>query len=292
MDWIDKISFSKGHGPLAAQGQDHKFGFRRMAPKVMEHSHWHGHIEINYLFNCSAEYLINGQNIHVPQGRMLIFWASFPHQMVSTQGDGELVNIYIPLQTFLTWKLPNEFVSNLLHGGVIVSDNLHDSDTQITKTWQKDIEKETSAMLYQVISEIQARVKRLAIEDYSTFNSIEGDYYKTNRSLVSGLSHIQTMLRYIAEHYDEKITIAQVADSTGLHQNYAMKLFNRVMHISIKQYINQLRLQHAQALLIDTDKAVLNIALEAGFGSISRFYDIFQRNFSMSPLEFRRSLGY
>jgi len=96
------------------------------------------------------------------------------------------------------------------------------------------------------------------------------------------------MLRYIADNYDQKVTIEDVSGSTGLHKNYAMKLFNRVMKVSIKQYINQLRLQHAQALLLDTDKPVLNIALEAGFGSVSRFYDIFHREFATSPLEFRR----
>jgi len=72
-----------------------------------------------------------------------------------------------------------------------------------------------------------------------------------------------------------------------LHKNFAMKLFSRIMRVTIKQYINQLRLQHAQALLVDTDKPVLTIALEAGFGSVSRFYHIFQVEFSMSPLKFR-----
>ena len=67
-----------------------------------------------------------------------------------------------------------------------------------------------------------------------------------------------------------------------------MLIYVWIMKISIKQYINKLRLQHAQALLIDTNHAVLNIALEAGFGSISRFYDIFQREFKMTPLKFRQ----
>ena len=95
------------------------------------------------------------------------------------------------------------------------------------------------------------------------------------------------MLRYIADHYDQKVTISDVATATGLHPNYAMKLFHRVMKISIKQYINRLRLLHAQALLVDTEKGVLTIAIEAGFGSISRFYDIFQQELQMTPQQYR-----
>lgn len=296
-DWVEKISFTEA-SPLAVQAQDTQFGFHRKKPAVMPHSHWHGHIEINYLFDCSADYLINGQEITVPEGRMIIFWASFPHQMTASRGDGELVNIYVPLQSFLTWRLPSHFVSQLLHGEVIVSNSLYSCDKELTQIWESNIKCHDPLLTSQVISEIRGRIRRMSIEDYTTFElaspMIKKAYkqgsMQEDKQVLSGLNHIQTMLRYIADNYDQKITIENVSGSTGLHKNYAMKLFNRVMKVSIKQYINQLRLQHAQALLIDTQSPVLNIALEAGFGSVSRFYDIFQREFSMSPLEFRRKV--
>ena len=290
LDWVGKIAFSDGSSPLETEGQENKFGFRRLAPKVMTHSHWHGHIEINYLFNCSADYLINGKKISVPEGRMLLFWASYPHQMIETQGEGELVNVYVPLQSFLTWKLPDDFVSKLLHGEVIVSNSLYHCDEKITRIWENDIAENNYTLTVQVINEIRGRIRRMSLEEYSTFDLANRAINEGSKPIVRGLFHIQTMLRYIADNYDQKITIENVSQSTGLHKNYAMKLFNRVMRVSIKQYINQLRLQHAQALLIDTENPVLNIALEAGFGSVSRFYDIFQREFQMSPLEFRRSV--
>ncbi|WP_340679879.1 helix-turn-helix domain-containing protein [Paraglaciecola sp.] len=290
LDWVGKIAFSDSSSALQSQGQENKFGFRRLAPKVMTHSHWHAHIEINYLFNCSADYLINGKKISVPEGRMLLFWATFPHQMIETQGEGELVNVYVPLQSFLTWKLPDDFVSNVLNGDVIVSNSLYKCDEQLTRIWESDINKNDYTLTVQVINEIRGRIRRMTLEDYSTFDFINRSTKEGSKPLVKGMFHIQTMLRYIADNYAKKITIEDVSNSTGLHKNYAMKLFNREMRLSIKQYINQLRLQHAQALLIDTENPVLNIALEAGFGSVSRFYDIFQREFQMSPLEFRRSV--
>ena len=142
--------------------------------------------------------------------------------------------------------------------------------------------------MLQVIDEIRNRIRRMSLEPYSTFNLSSSERKPDQKALISGLPHIYTILRFIADNYDQKITIDDVAKYTGLHPNYAMKIFNQVMKISIKQYINKLRLQHAQALLIDTNNAVLNIALEAGFGSISRFYDIFHREFNMTPLQFRQ----
>jgi len=290
LNWIRDIGYSTD-SPLEQQGHENKFGFYRHKPEVMPMSHWHGHIEINYLFDCSADYLINGKKISVPEGRMLLFWASFPHQMTATQGDGDIVNIYIPLQTFLTWKFPGNFLNLLLQGEVIVSDSIYISDDETTRIWEKNIAQNNESLIVQVIDEIRNRIRRMSIEQYSTFNIATQPMKDVNKSTPIGNSHVQTMLRYIADNYDQNITIENVSESTGLHKNYAMKLFNRVMRVSIKQYINQSRLQHAQALLVDTEDPVSNIALEAGFGSVSRFYDIFKREFSITPIEFRRSIS-
>lgn len=83
--WVEKIEFDNS-SPLATQGREHQFGFRRHRPEIMNESHWHGHIEINYLFDCSADYLIDGRKVPVPEGRMLLFWASIPHQMIASRG--------------------------------------------------------------------------------------------------------------------------------------------------------------------------------------------------------------
>jgi len=289
MDWVSRIQFNED-SPLEAQGHEHSWGFQRHKPQIMDTSHWHGHVEINYLFDCSATYLINGKKIHVPEGKMIIFWASIPHQMIASEGDGEMVNIYIPLQAFLSWKFKDDFISEILHGEVLVADKLYSSDRLITRMWENDLAQKQLPMMMQVIDEIRNRIRRMSLESYRTFNLSQTNSEAERKSLVSGLSHIEAILQYIADNYDQKITIEDVAKVTGLHPNYAMKLFHRVMKISIKQYINKLRLQHAQALLVDTNEAVLSVALKAGFGSISRFYDIFQKEFLKTPQQFRNEM--
>jgi AraC-like DNA-binding protein len=287
--WVERIIFNES-SPLQSQGYENNFGFQRHKPEIMDCSHWHGHIEINYLFNCSADYLINGKKISVPEGKMILFWASIPHQMIASEGDGEMVNIYIPLQAFLSWKFSDQFIKEILHGEVLVADILHANDRHLTAMWETDLKEKVLPLMTQVIDEIRNRIRRMSLESYSTFDlsKISGDI--DTKSLVTGLPHIQTILRFIADNYDQKITIKDVAAETGLHPNYAMKLFHRVLKISIKQYINKLRLQHAQALLIDTNGPILNIALQAGFGSISRFYDIFQREFHKTPQQYRNEV--
>lgn len=285
-EWLNRIIFDYS-SPLTRQGNEHKFGFRVHKPDVMPHSHWHGHIEVNFLFDCTAVYLMNGRAVTIPAGRMVLFWASIPHQLTSSSGDGYMVNIYIPLQAFQQWKLPSEFIGALLRGDVLVADTAHLSDLELTRLWDIDLAQKNEALTAQVISEIRGRIRRMALESYQCLGTDDKTPRKEQKNPVTGLSHIDTMLRYIADHYDQKVTISDVAAATGLHPNYAMKLFHRVMKISIKQYINRLRLLHAQALLVDTEQGVLTIAIEAGFGSISRFYDIFQQELKMTPQQYR-----
>jgi len=289
LDWVNRIKFNES-SLCEVQGHESKFGFQRHKPELMTSSHWHGHIEINYLFNCSADYLINGKKISVPEGKMILFWASIPHQMIAKEGEGDMVNIYIPLPAFLSWKFSNAFISEILHGEVLVADNLHSSDELLTLMWEEDLAKNSPSLTLQVIDEIRNRIRRMSFEGFTTFALSAGERKSAGKPLVNGLPHIQSILRYIADNYDQKITIEDVAEVTGLHPNYAMKLFNQVMKISIKQYINKLRLQHAQALLVDTYNPVLNIAFEAGFGSVSRFYDVFQREFKMTPQQYRHDI--
>ena len=65
-------------------------------------------------------------------------------------------------------------------------------------------------------------------------------------------------------------------------------LSQRVMQQTMKQYITAMRINHVRALLSDTDKTILDIALTAGFRSSSRFYSTFTRYVGMPPQQYRK----
>ena len=49
-----------------------------------------------------------------------------------------------------------------------------------------------------------------------------------------------------------------------------------------------MRINHVRALLSDTDKSILDIALTVGFRSSSRFYSTFGKYVGMSPQQYRK----
>ena len=66
-----------------------------------------------------------------------------------------------------------------------------------------------------------------------------------------------------------------------------MTQFKNVMRISIKKYIHRMRINHAKALLIDTNRSIIDIALSIGFTTNARFYDIFKQLEGMPPKQYR-----
>ena len=98
------------------------------------------------------------------------------------------------------------------------------------------------------------------------------------------------MTRFVGEHGLDDIDVEAVAKAAGLHPNYAMTLYKRAFGMTIKQAITRHRLDAAQSMLIATDRSIANIAFDCGFGSLSSFYEAFEKRFAISPSHFRKAL--
>ena len=101
---------------------------------------------------------------------------------------------------------------------------------------------------------------------------------------------MEQMACFIANHYTEPLHTEDIAKVVHLHPNYAMSLFRKYFGINMLEYIMQYRIAHAQRLLITTKLNVSEVALEAGFGSVSQFYHVFKGACGQLPSEYRSGL--
>ncbi|HYF50229.1 MAG TPA: helix-turn-helix domain-containing protein, partial [Planctomycetota bacterium] len=139
-----------------------------------------------------------------------------------------------------------------------------------------------------VLLEIEARLRRMALQlpppgkNGST---------KTKASIPSGgFGKVEQMAQFVAENYTKEMRVSDIAKHAGLHPNYAMSLFRRTFGVSLMDYLMQHRISHAQRLLATTDAKILDVALDSGFGSVSRFYAAFSSVCKQSPKEYRASM--
>ena len=57
---------------------------------------------------------------------------------------------------------------------------------------------------------------------------------------------------------------------------------------TITEYINELRINYASNLLINTNTPILDICFDCGFQGVGYFYKVFKDKYSISPGEFRK----
>lgn len=259
-------------------------------PSPMRRPDHHNEIELNFLESGTVTYLLGGRKIVVDSGRLSVFWAAIPHQIIDFGRATSYFVATIPLQWFLQWRLPEHFVQPLLQG-LLVSEPTTDravSDSQQFAHWEEDLLGEGAELQKAVLLEMQARLVRLAL------NLPVRPAPKTNRGRMTtitdtGLNKVEQMACFIARNYTERLTVQQIGDCVGLHPNYAMNLFQKNFGTTLINYLTQHRISHAQRLLATTDQTIADIAFSSGFNSISRFNDAFRRACGSSPREYRRS---
>ncbi|ROO33642.1 helix-turn-helix domain-containing protein [Salinisphaera orenii] len=87
------------------------------------------------------------------------------------------------------------------------------------------------------------------------------------------------------------ISILELAAVAGLSPRHFTRLFRATFGASPHQYVRELRLDRARALLSDGSAAICDVALAAGFGSQSYFTDLFRRATGVTPRQYRLQNG-
>ncbi len=269
-----------------------RFGMRLFSPSTMPMPHWHGHIEANYLTGASMVYDFDGDRVVVPPGQLVIFWAGVPHQLIDLipdgSGDPQLANIYIPVDSFLFMTHISEMQIALLGGALAFLPGELCNRSDIDR-WYRDYRSNDFELLEIMRIELNAKLRRALTAENRWIRQPEAHRSEQRALSSANVGQVVEMVRFILEHLTEPITNADVTAVTGLHENYAIALFSRVMRIPIKRFLIRMRLLRARALLIESTAAIAKVAEDAGFSSVSQFYDHFKTAYGVSPHAMRKS---
>jgi AraC family transcriptional regulator len=105
-----------------------------------------------------------------------------------------------------------------------------------------------------------------------------------------GLSERQLLqvLEYINEHLNQDIKLADLAALLSMSQFHFSHLFKHSLGTSPHQYLLQQRVERAKQLLKQTDRSIMDVALECGFNSHSHLSKQFRQLTGMTPKAYRQ----
>jgi AraC-like DNA-binding protein len=115
--------------------------------------------------------------------------------------------------------------------------------------------------------------------------SVDRDIVSTARPIDY---RIRRALAYIHEHAMENPRMDDIARRVGLSRSRFFEQFRRCVGTSPQHYLDCSRVTIATRLLSTTDRPLIELADELGYGNHSNFTRFFTQHVGVSPSEFRR----
>lgn len=123
-------------------------------------------------------------------------------------------------------------------------------------------------------------IKLLILEMYKANPSPFSNELRANKAM-------QKIQEYIELHFDEDITVEQLAKSAFLTAPYLSHSFKRYSGYSPKQYLTYIRILSAKKLLLTTNLPVNDVCRKIGFSDINNFIRTFKGFYGITPKKYR-----
>ncbi|KPH01871.1 AraC family transcriptional regulator [Pseudomonas sp. RIT-PI-q] len=99
---------------------------------------------------------------------------------------------------------------------------------------------------------------------------------------------LKRVVQTMEDSLGEAFRLADLAHEAGMSEYHFSRLFKRATGHSPSQYFIKLRMTKAKQQLIETDRSIIDIALEVGYSSASHFSQVFKRQVGVPPSHYRK----
>lgn len=129
--------------------------------------------------------------------------------------------------------------------------------------------------------------------DYDCLQKILLEFSEENISILKSIllngkyDFIQKVNIYIQNNFNQNLTLNFLSGIFFISPNYLSTIFNEKNGMSLKDYINKLRIERAKKYLLETDIKISEISKKVGYSQLSYFGSIFKKFEHCTPNEFR-----
>lgn len=131
--------------------------------------------------------------------------------------------------------------------------------------------------------ESEEEIRELLRECYTTYVKTVQEYKKSKHYS----KPIMLCLNYISSHFNEKITLEDLAAEVDLHPNYLSALFRKETGETLREYLTRNRIDVAKSLLSRTNYSYIQISNSLAFYSQSHFTQVFKEHTGYTPKQYR-----
>lgn len=276
---LENIALEKGSSSF--------YAYKVQVPNFEFKWHYHQEYELTYIIKGSGYRLVGNSYEYFNEGDLVLLGSNLPHTWTSKKQKG-LKSEAIVIQ------FSNEFISSFLsiHEGIPIRKMLEFAARGIrfenNETWHNQLLQITESRGMERILKLIRVLDDLSREPIHMISS------NTFHIIVSKKNEmrINKVCLYIQDHFMGKISLKEVADLIHLTESNFCKFFKKATGKTYSDYINEMRINEAARLLLQTEKTINQISYECGFETLSYFNRVFLNKKRKTPSTFRKEKIY
>ena len=288
----DRIIINGIYYPFEAHRQ------RGDGQSMMAWPHLHKYIEMIYCTHNPITIYINGNETQMNKGDLAIINSDEVHYFSSLAEVGDYSEyivvkfeptiLYTSMEAVFEAKYVLPFTINSSERQkIFTEDQIKDTDIPALVN---EIVCEFSEKKYGFEIAVRTAIGRIFLWVLRYWNDKGIEFDMGSDFSKSTIETMQTVFEYVDKKYKEDISVATVAKECGMSYSYFSRFFKTVMKKNFNDYLNYVRINAAEKLLLTTNMNVTEIAQEVGFSTSSYFIQKFERYKKISPKQYRKLL--
>jgi len=247
--------------------------------------HHHDFYEIYFFLSGNVQYNIENRSYLLTPGDVLLISPMELHQpmLVSEQREYERIVLWIDKQFLEGFSLPGQSFTDCFnttspnHSNLLRPEGVQRQflmfllDQLISETATEAPYQEICSLSY--LAQVLIALNRLALQQRSA------------EPLAAPDSVVYNGLGDINEHYNEILTLDDLANKFFISKYHLSREFQRLVGTSVHRYIIQKRLVMAKQMLSE-GKPSSEVYQHCGFGDYSNFYRAFKAEYQISPKDY------
>ncbi len=236
--------------------------------------HWHTKYEMIFVINGQGVHYVNGHKQDISAGDIFIVSPADFHRYYDTGDDGLVaVRINFSNAFYLYYLNPNcrfdEFpVTAKLSNGDF------EKAKEIVHLLQEEYQEPDSLAKNELC---RALIEQMLV--LVSRNSKQSEEKVDDK--------LKVALDYIQNNFYNPIKVSDVAKAVSYAPNYLSSQFSTKLGISIRDYLQDMRLFYARELIKYSNFSISEICYRAGFKTMTYFSKVFKTKFSQSPNSYK-----
>lgn len=296
MEHIEKLNLEKDRKEIQPRGSA-AFPFSTYESVMKNYElgylewHWHTDFQFVYLTSGTCTFRINNYEFLLSEGMGIFINSNCLHMAESEDKNATLIHVIFDpsviagcLGSVIDLRYVSPIRKNRNLPYILLSEHI---------AWQKEILEYLHAIYDLHVNEESPNELDVTILLLHIWKLLFDHLDQNIRhgQPQDNYERIKIILAYIMEHYQNPLTLEEIAAQIHLSKVECCKFFKKHMNCTIFSYLNDYRLrQAATALLNEPQLSVSEIAYRYGFSSTSSFIEKFRKKTGLTPLKYRKGL--